>query len=224
MANSKNFSVMKIEGTFQHGQLSLEETAWEESHMGKGIYINWCLKRATLIYAWEDSTESLRGIWSSSPECGPGEIYVHRSPKEFNKRTAESHDYITFSDFKKRLRNGESVLHQKVILPEVTFDANQAKILSSSRAILKELKEQLDKYPKIRIDILGHTGNLGNDQFNLTLSLQRAKKVKDYLAKMGVSESRLNYHGFGESRPVADNGTEEGRRKNRRIEFEVVAE
>ncbi|MCB9225334.1 MAG: OmpA family protein [Crocinitomicaceae bacterium] len=224
LANSKNFSVMLFKGTFQHGQLSLTETDWDESYMQEGMYINWCLKRATLIYTWEDSTESLRGIWSSSPECGPGEIYVHRSPKEFNRRTAQHHNYITFSELKKRMKNGESVLNQKVILPEVTFEANQSKILPGSRPILKELKELMDTHPNLKIDILGHTGNLGNDQFNLTLSLQRAKTVKDYLAKMGISESRLQYHGFGESRPVADNGTEDGRSKNRRIEFEIVAE
>lgn len=224
MANSKNFSVMQLKGTFQHGTLNFEETAWEESHMQEGMFINWCLKRANLIYTWEDSTESLRGIWSSSLDCGPGEIYVHRSSHEFNSRTSQSHDYITFKEFKRRVRSGESVLHNKVILQDVVFDANQAKLLPSARPVLKELKELLDQYPNLKIDILGHTGNLGSDRFNLTLSLQRSKTVKDYLAKMGVAESRLRYHGFGESRPIEDNGTEEGRRKNRRIEFEVFGE
>lgn len=224
MANSKNYSVMQFEGTFKNNHLDITETAWEESRMGKGIFINWCLKRASLIYTWEDSTESLRGIWSSSKDCGPGEIYVHRSAEEFNKRTAQNHDYINFTEFKRMVKNGESVKGQKVILPKVTFEANQAKLISEARPVLKQLKELMDEYPDLKINILGHTGNLGNDQFNLTLSYQRAKTVKDYLAKMGISESRLRYHGFGESRPVATNVTEEGRRKNRRIEFEVFDE
>jgi outer membrane protein OmpA-like peptidoglycan-associated protein len=224
MANSKNFSVMQFEGTFSNNHMDFTETAWEESHMGKGLFINWCLKRISLIYTWEDSTESMRGIWSSNSECGPGEIYVHRSEKEFNARTAQSHNYISFQEFKMRIRKDESVLNTKVILPTVTFEANQAHLIKEARPALKELKEILVENPKIKIDIHGHTGNIGHDQFNLTLSLQRAKTVKDFLAKMGISESRLHFHGFGESRPVADNSTEDGRRKNRRIEFEVFSE
>ncbi|MEX1003716.1 MAG: OmpA family protein [Crocinitomicaceae bacterium] len=224
LANSKNYSVMKFEGTFNNNHLSVVENAWEESHMGKGIFINWCLKRVSLIYTWEDSTESLRGVWSSSKDCGPGEIYVYRSPEEFNARTAQSYDYVSFSEFKRMLKDEESVLGQKVILPKVTFDAYQAYLIKDARPVLKELKEIMNEYPNLKITILGHTGNLGNDQFNLILSHQRAKTVKDYLTKMGISESRLQYQGFGESRPVAPNNTEEGRRKNRRIEFEIVSE
>lgn len=225
LANSKNFAVMNFKGAFKNNHLNIVEKSWEESYMQDGMFINWCLKQMSLIYTWEDSTESLRGIWTSKEEgCGPGEIYVHRSRKEFNKRTAQSHDYITFSQFKQKLRTGETVLNTKVILPEVTFEAYKSALISEARPILRELKDVMNEYPKIKIDVLGHTGNLGSDQYNLTLSLARAKTVKDFLAKMGISESRLHFHGFGESRPVATNATEEGRRKNRRIEFEVFSE
>lgn len=225
MANSKNFSVLNFKGSFKNNHLSIKETSWEESYMQDGMYINWCQKMMTLIYTWEDSTESLRGIWTSNePDCGPGEIYVHRTGKEFSRTTSQSHDYITFSEFKDKLRKGESVLGVKVILPEVTFEAYQAHLIPEARPVLKELKDLLMEYENIRIDILGHTGNLGSDQYNLTLSHTRAKTVKDFLAKLGISESRLHFHGFGESRPIATNTTEEGRRQNRRIEFEVFAE
>lgn len=225
MASSKNFAVMNFKGVFKNKHLDIIEKSWEESYMQDGMFINWCLKRMSLIYAWEDSTESLRGIWTSKEEgCGPGEIYVHRTKKEFNNRTAQSHDYITFVQFKQKVRDGEDVLNAKVILPEVTFEAYKANLIAEARPILKELKEVLVDYPNIKIDILGHTGNLGSDQYNLTLSLSRARTVKDYLAKMGIAESRLHFHGFGESRPVATNATEEGRRKNRRIEFEIFAQ
>lgn len=225
MANSKNFSVMNFKGSFKNNSLTIKELSWEESHMQENMFINWCLKRFTLIYTWEDSTESLRGIWSSKEDgCGPGEIYVHRTRKEFNRTTAQNSEYISFSEFKSRLKNGESVLNMKVILPEVTFEAYQSKILEESREILRELREVLVEFPKVKIDILGHTGNLGSDQYNLTLSMTRAKTVSDFLIKMGIAESRVHHHGFGESRPVATNATEEGRRQNRRIEFEVFAE
>ncbi|MBD3637902.1 MAG: OmpA family protein [Crocinitomicaceae bacterium] len=225
LGTTKNFAVLNFKGKFKNNHLDIREISWENSHMDEGVYINWCQKRLSLIYTWEDSTESLRGVWTSLHEdCGSGEIYVHRSSKEFNSRTAHTHDYITFADFKKRLRNEESVLNLKVILPEVTFDPYDTKLLKEARNVLRELKELLVEYPNLKINILGHTGNLGSDQYNLTLSHTRAKTVKDYLAKMGISESRLQFHGYGESRPVATNATEEGRRQNRRIEFEVFGE
>lgn len=224
LGNSKNFSVMHFKGTFKNKHLDITENAWEESHMGEGVFINWCLKRMSFIYHWEDSTETLRGVWSSSKDCGPGEIYLHRSIKEFSKTTAQSNSYITFKEFRQKLRQEESVLGLKVIMPKVTFEADKAHLLAESRPILKELKDVLVAYPDIKINILGHTGNIGHDQYNLILSLERALTVKDYLTKLGIQESRLHHHGFGESRPVATNSTEEGRKKNRRIEFEILAE
>jgi outer membrane protein OmpA-like peptidoglycan-associated protein len=223
MGNSKNFSLLNFEGTFKSNLLTITEISWEESYMQDDMFINWCQKIMNLVYTWEDSTESLRGIWHSTEEdCGPGEIYVHRSVTEFNLRTAHSTNYVSFVEFKSRIKEGESIDGLKVILPEVTFEAFEANLIPEARPILRELKELMIEFPKLRIDILGHTGNLGGDQYNLTLSHARAKMVKDYLEKMGIPESRLHYHGFGESRPIASNETEDGRRENRRIEFEVI--
>ena len=224
LGNTKDFSVMNFKGTFSHKHLDIVENSWEESHMGEGIFINWCLKRMSFIYHWEDSTETLRGVWSSSKECGPGEIFLHRSKKEFNKRTAQSQEYISFKEFRQKLRQGESVLNMKVVMPTVTFDADRSHLLTEARPILKELKDVLVEYPKLKINILGHTGNLGHDQYNLTLSVERALTIKDYLEKLGISTSRLHHQGFGESRPIATNSTEEGRKQNRRMEFEIFAE
>lgn len=227
MGTSQNFAVWNFKGLFKSGHLAIAEISWEESRMQDGMFINWCQKKINLIYTWEDSTESLRGIWiafMSDQDCGSGEIYVHRSSKEFNSRTAESHDYITFAEFRSRLKDGQSVKNLRVILPEVTFDAYSSNLLPDSKKKLQELRDILNEYPNIQIDIFGHTGNLGSDQYNLTLSRSRAKVVRAYLSLIGVKESRIRFHGFGESRPVDTNTTEDGRRKNRRIEFEVVSE
>jgi outer membrane protein OmpA-like peptidoglycan-associated protein len=223
LANSKNFCVMHFKGTFKNKHLDITENEWEESRMGEGLFINWCLKRMSFIYHWEDSTETFRGVWSSSNDCGPGEIYLHRSAKEFSARTAQSNDYISFKEFKQKLLKEESVLGLKVIMPKVTFDADRTQLLAESRPLLKELRDVLNQYPDVKINILGHTGNMGHDQYNLILSLERALTVKDYLEKLGIQESRLHHHGFGESRPVATNATEIGRKKNRRIEFEIFS-
>lgn len=224
LGNTKNFSVMHFKGSFKNQHLEVVENAWEESHMAEGVFINWCLKRMSFIYHWEDSTETLRGVWSSNKDCGPGEIFLHRSAKEFSKVTPQSTDYVTFKEFKQRVAVGQDVKAIKVILPQVTFEADQSKLLPDSRPILKDLKDVMIANPGLQINILGHTGNIGLDQYNMTLSLQRAKTVKDFLEKLGVPESRIHYQGFGEARPVADNTSEEGRKKNRRIEFEIIGQ
>jgi outer membrane protein OmpA-like peptidoglycan-associated protein len=75
---------------------------------------------------------------------------------------------------------------------------------------------------KVRVE--GHTDSVGSDETNLTLSQGRAESVMKYLTDKGVDASRLEAKGFGESKPLADNKTEEGRAKNRRVEFVIVSQ
>jgi outer membrane protein OmpA-like peptidoglycan-associated protein len=83
--------------------------------------------------------------------------------------------------------------------------------------------ELLSSNPKMRIEVGGHTDNIGNDLSNLTLSEQRAKSVMNYLIEKGITATRIEAKGFGKSKPVADNSTEAGRSKNRRTEFKVLS-
>ena len=76
--------------------------------------------------------------------------------------------------------------------------------------------------PDIKINIIGHTDNEGDERDNLILSRDRAKAVRDYLISKNVSEDRLDSEGMGESQPIADNETEEGKQINRRVEFEIT--
>jgi outer membrane protein OmpA-like peptidoglycan-associated protein len=75
--------------------------------------------------------------------------------------------------------------------------------------------------PAMQLDIHGHTDNVGKDDYNQTLSDNRAASVKAYIASQGVEESRLHSQGFGETTPVADNKTAAGRQKNRRVEMKL---
>jgi outer membrane protein OmpA-like peptidoglycan-associated protein len=72
------------------------------------------------------------------------------------------------------------------------------------------------------IEVYGHTDNLGSEEYNLELSLKRAVNVVTYLVEYGIASDRLSYKGFGHSSPIADNNTEKGRKKNRRVEFYIV--
>jgi len=73
-----------------------------------------------------------------------------------------------------------------------------------------------------QITISGHTDNIGNERFNVTLSKQRAKSVSDYLIELGLNLNRIKSFGYGDSKPIETNKTEEGRNKNRRVEFKIM--
>ena len=86
------------------------------------------------------------------------------------------------------------------------------------REVLGNLREKNN----VVVHFVGHTDNIGNDQDNLLLSQRRAKAVYDYLMQLGIAGDRLSYKGYGESRPIAGNQSEEGRARNRRTEFVII--
>ncbi len=108
------------------------------------------------------------------------------------------------------------------VLRNVFFDSGSATLKPESYFELAKLVELLKANPGLRIRINGHTDNVGSDADNLRLSEARAKAVYNYLVREGIAADRLAYKGFGESRPIAPNDTEEGRRLNRRTEVETI--
>ena len=106
-----------------------------------------------------------------------------------------------------------------VILRNVFFGTGSAVLSPESAPELDRLAELLQQNPTLKIQINGHTDNVGSDADNLKLSEQRAKAVYTYLVGKGIAAARLSFKGFGESQPIADNATEVGRRENRRTEF-----
>lgn len=106
---------------------------------------------------------------------------------------------------------------------EILFDTNKATIKSSSATVLEELGNVLKENPKISISITGHTDSDGKDNDNQKLSEQRAISVKNYLASnFGVEKSRMTTNGKGETEPIAENSSEEGKKQNRRVEFKII--
>lgn len=100
----------------------------------------------------------------------------------------------------------------------VLFDFDKADLRAEAEGALDSLVLFLKKYPTTEIGILGHTDNQGSDEYNLDLSERRARAVFDALVSKGIPPERLRSKGFGESRPVAGNETEDERQKNRRVE------
>ena len=103
------------------------------------------------------------------------------------------------------------------------FDVDKAVVKQTSKENLNELAKILDKYQDTDILIEGHTDSTGSDEHNLTLSRQRAQAVANYLAQINISPTRFTIMGYGESQPVAENETAEGRALNRRVDLGIMA-
>ena len=134
--------------------------------------------------------------------------------KELKEQTAGSGIDVTETD------NGSAIL---VNLPDgVTFDVASYSLKPSFRTTLDQVADSLIKYPNSLIDVYGHTDSTGSEAYNQTLSENRARTVAGYLQSRGVPAARIRSQGFGETMPVADNTTEAGRMKNRRVEIKIV--
>lgn len=103
----------------------------------------------------------------------------------------------------------------------VQFLSGKASLTNASSEILNQVLDVLNKYPDFNLKISGYTDNLGNDTKNLILSENRAKACFQYFVNKGIDKSRMTYQGLGETNPIADNATAQGRAKNRRVVFEL---
>jgi outer membrane protein OmpA-like peptidoglycan-associated protein len=107
-------------------------------------------------------------------------------------------------------------------LRNIYFDFNSDRLRPESIPELERLLRLLQQNPNIRIRFSGHTDNIGSDKYNQNLSERRARAVYEWLRQRGVHPIQMEYIGYGKTRPIASNATEEGRSLNRRIEMEVV--
>jgi outer membrane protein OmpA-like peptidoglycan-associated protein len=111
---------------------------------------------------------------------------------------------------------------EKIVLKNIFFATDSYELKRESFAELNTLVELLTNNPDLRVEIGGHTDNVGSEKYNLSLSENRAKSVRDYLVSEGVELKRLTFKGYGFSEPVADNNTDTGRAQNRRTEVKVL--
>lgn len=109
-----------------------------------------------------------------------------------------------------------------ITLEGVTFELNSARLTPESLPVLDGIAAGLIKYPRLRVELQGHTDSSGSDEYNMELSRQRADAVRDYLLKQGVPTTQLVSKGYGETQPIADNSTPEGRARNRRVVMYVL--
>lgn len=111
---------------------------------------------------------------------------------------------------------------QTIILKNIFFETDSYELKPESKSELNKLLSFLNKNPAIRVEISGHTDNVGSEQYNQTLSEKRAKSVVDYLINAGIASNRLIAKGYAFSKPIDTNNTELGRANNRRTELTVI--
>ena len=111
----------------------------------------------------------------------------------------------------------------KVVLKNVFFSTNSFDLQKESFTELDKLVSFMKKNPNVVIEVSGHTDNVGDKKSNQILSNNRAKSVMDYLKSKGIESARMTSIGLGDSKPISDNGTEEGRASNRRTEFRITS-
>ena len=117
-------------------------------------------------------------------------------------------------------RDGDNII---LNMPgNLTFDTDSTTVKSSFRPVLDAVSEVLKEYKSTMIQVAGHTDSTGGDKYNLMLSQQRAQSVANILGGFGVEQVRMDTVGFGETQPIASNGTASGREQNRRVELTLL--
>ncbi len=128
------------------------------------------------------------------------------------------------STYEKNIALQPIEVNASVILKNIFFDVNKYDLKPESQVELDKLVQLLTDNPTLKVEISGHTDNTGTAADNLVLSNNRAKSVVNYLISKGIASNRLTYKGYGESQPIADNKTDEGRAQNRRTEMKVTGQ
>jgi len=128
----------------------------------------------------------------------------------------------TLQEIQELIAKGDNVTGKTICsVDDIRFDTAKSTIKAESSAYLRQVAKVVIE-TGIHVIVKGHTDNTGTDEFNLKLSKNRAMSVVNYLINLGVDRSKITYSYYGESRPLDTNDTEEGRRLNRRVEFELI--
>lgn len=117
--------------------------------------------------------------------------------------------------------NNLPLFNQSITLKNIFFESNESNLLETSFAELDLLVDQLNQFNQTTISIGGHTDDTGDEILNRDLSTARAKAVADYLIAKGIDSRRINYKGYGSSKPIANNLTNEGKQQNRRVDITI---
>ena len=172
------------------------------------------------------------GIATSNPKTGyysivlpTGEKYGYSISKKgylFHSGHIDLTNADEFTTYKKDIELKPVAVGSQIVLHNIFFEFNSAELQPESIGELKRLLKLMKDNPNIRVEIAGHTDSVGTKGYNKKLSQERAQSVANWLIENGIDRNRIVAKGYGEEKPIADNGTEEGRAKNRRVTFTIL--
>ena len=187
-----------------------EDGQWQEP-VNLGFPINTSGDEINFFVAADGKTAFI----SSVREGGYGgyDIYTFELPDEIR---SDSANYLSTVDVV------ELAVGDAVVLQNIQFEFNSSALTADSQAGIQMLTEFLQRNPELKVELAGHTDNVGNAQYNQKLSADRAESVRKALVDNGINENRLTARGYGATKPVAPNDTDEHRALNRRTEMTII--
>jgi len=221
MQEETAYGVTKVQGLISGGALNFEErqVIRQKNYLG----YKWCKKYGNLEYNPQE--KSLRGKWYANNCHQGGEVLLFKSNEPFNYHDNRLSKSTSIEDFLEMMKDEDAKekLKNKVMNLEfepIHFTLGSADLTKEARQYLRvELVPILQSYPQLLLSIHGHTDDIGDDKVNLELSIARAKSIHNFLIQENIATSRISYQGFGESKPLVPNKSDEARRTNRRVEF-----
>ncbi|MEO5572151.1 MAG: OmpA family protein [Bacteroidia bacterium] len=182
------------------------------------------LKNISTDEVMEVIYDTLTGKYASAVLFKDDYILTVKNPGyAFDSRYFAKNDSLNYKPVKANLDIKKIELGAAYTLHNILFATDSYELNDISKKVIEDFEDFLQKNPSVTIAIHGHTDNEGDPQSNLTLSSNRAKEVYNYLIKLGTSGLRISFKGFGQTKPLFANDTEEGKAHNRRTEFVILS-
>ncbi len=185
-----------------------------------------------------DPVEATRQLVAAHPDVSVNVVSVADTPggQDVNRQVAQA-GHGLYAEGTELLGNGAKLdgfvrdvfcgaapAKRRIVLRGVNFEFDKSTITADGKPVLDEAIRTLKEESGVHVSVEGHTDAVGSDAYNQALSERRANAVVDYLAAGGIARGRLSAVGFGETKPVASNETDDGRAQNRRVEFRVLSQ
>lgn len=219
------YIVKKLKGTRTNNSVQFKQFVTEKKKEISGV--KWCNMEATLTYI--DSTGYLQGTYKSSDCRGySGKIICYRSAMELSKdptiKEIQSWRPIFADDLKKGRKAPEirEKERKNFKFEPIFFDHDEYVIKEQFHSFLKGLVKVVNGHSDLRVRVTGHTDSDGSDAYNIELSKKRAQAIIDFFVKEGLARDRIEIDFQGETNPIGNNATEEGKQLNRRVDFSFI--
>jgi OmpA-OmpF porin, OOP family len=223
--DSDKFSVKKLSVSLTDAGVGFNQTVQTKSD--RSSKTKWCRYRADLTY--NPKTGYLTGEYISSDCRGmSGDFILYRADFEIATDVEMENTQIWFEQFVKDYKDGlnapeiRKLERDNFVFEPIFFDYDKFDIREEHNAFLDGMIKVIKGHSDLRVKVTGHTDSDGSDQYNDTLSMNRARAITDYFVKRGLSADRLVIEFKGEHAPISPNTNAEGKQLNRRVDFEFI--